>query len=194
MNSKNHIVASQWIAETEAAQPGTSGLNEAEMRQLSAMTIRGTESEEIYAKSWGGRVALGGYRKLPIRVTSNPFRIFLYPGEVPACIKRFFAWRDSQHQNKELHPLILATQLTAYFVHIHPFPDGNGRVSRMMMQDYMMRQGYLPVVIRDLKRADYLRIISKACDGDPGDFVRTVLLSQLEGLQVFYSQHLKGGD
>jgi hypothetical protein len=76
---KNHIVASRWIAETGAAQSGTSGLNEAEMRQLSAMTIRGTESEEIYAKSWGGRVALGGYRKLPIRVTSNPLRIFLYP-------------------------------------------------------------------------------------------------------------------
>jgi hypothetical protein len=64
----------------------------------------------------------------------------------------------------------------------------------MMMQDYMMRQGYLSVVIRDLKRVDYLRIISKACDGDPGEFVSTFILSQLEGLQVFYSQHLKGGD
>ncbi|MBE3048984.1 Fic family protein [Candidatus Bathyarchaeota archaeon] len=42
---------------------------------------------------------------------------------------------DIVHKTKSLHPIIAACQLTAYFVHIHPFPDGNGRVSRMLMHD-----------------------------------------------------------
>ncbi|WQF81914.1 Putative Fido domain-containing protein [Colletotrichum destructivum] len=189
---KNHIVASQWIAETAAAQPGTSGMNEAEMRQLAAMTIKGTESEAIYAMAWGGSVPLGGYRKLPIAVRSNPLQIFPYHAEVPVCVNRFFSWRDSQHRSKETHPLILACHMTAYFVHIHPFPDGNGRVSRMIMHDYMVRQGYLPVVMQDLDRKDYLRMIDGACNGNPREFITTVLSTQLDQLHTFYWRQRMG--
>ncbi|KAI1141322.1 fic/DOC family protein [Hypoxylon sp. FL0543] len=187
---KNHIVASQWIAETAAARPGTSGINEAEMRQLAALAIKGTESEKVYANAWGGGVPLGGYRKLPIAVKSNLLRIFPYPAEVPACINRFFSWRDQQHRSKEIHPLILSCHMTAYFVHIHPFLDGNGRVSRMIMHDYMVRQGYLPVVVQDLDREDYIRMINDACDGNPREFVTTVLVTQLDELQSFYWREL----
>lgn len=183
---KNHIVASQWIAETAAARLGTSGINEADVRQLAAMTIKGTESEGLYTMSWGGSVPLGGYRKVPIAVKSNPLQIFPYPREVPACVNRFFSWRDSQHRSKEIHPLLLACQMTAYFVHIHPFPDGNGRVSRMIMHDYMVRQGYLPVVMQDLDRKDYIRMIDGACNGDPREFVLTVLSTQLDELDSFF--------
>ncbi|KAI0835108.1 hypothetical protein F5Y06DRAFT_277394 [Hypoxylon sp. FL0890] len=86
-------------------------MSEAEMRQLAAMTIKGTASEEIYAKAWGGRVPLGGYRKLPIGVRSNLLRIFPYPLEVLACVNRFFSWRDSQHRSKEIHPLTLSSHV-----------------------------------------------------------------------------------
>ncbi|KAK1979252.1 fic/DOC family protein [Colletotrichum cereale] len=183
---RNHIVASQWIAESAAARPGTSGMDEAEMRQLAAMTIKGTKSEAIYAQAWGGSVPLGGYRKLPIAVRSNPLRVFPYAEEVPACVNRFFDWRNSQHRTMEIHPLILACQMTAYFVQIHPFPDGNGRVSRMLMHDYMVRQGYLPVVMQDLEQEDYLRMIDNACNGNPQELVLTVLSTQLDELHTFY--------
>ncbi|KAL2879017.1 hypothetical protein SGCOL_005716 [Colletotrichum sp. CLE4] len=189
---KNHIVASQWIADTATSRLGTSGMNEAEMRQLAAMTIKGTESEAIYAMAWGGSVPLGGYRKLPIAVGSNPLQIFPYPAEVPACVGRFFSWRDSQHHSKEIHPVILACQMTAYFVHVHPFPDGNGRVSRMIMHDYMVRQGYLPVVMQDLDRKDYLRMIDNACNGNPREFIMAVLSTQLDELHTFYWRQRMG--
>ncbi|KAK2027774.1 fic/DOC family protein [Colletotrichum zoysiae] len=190
---KNHIVASQWIAETAAGQQGTSGINEAEMRQLAAMTIKGTQSEAVYNLAWGGSVPLGGYRKLPIVVKNNPLTIFPYPAEVPACVKRFFNWRDSQHHKKEIHPLILACQMTAYFVQIHPFPDGNGRISRMLMHDYMVRQGYLPVVMQDLDRQDYLRMMGDADKGNPDELVTTVLSTQLDELNTFYWRQLAKG-
>ncbi|KXH52999.1 fic/DOC family protein [Colletotrichum simmondsii] len=58
-------------------------------------------------------------------------------------------------------------------------PDGNGRTSRMAKQDYLARQGYVPLVIRDLKREDYLRMIDGASQGKPEEFVTAVLEAQL---------------
>lgn len=135
--------------------------------------------------SWGEKVRLGQYRKAPIGVRSKPLAIFPYHLEVPACMRRFFEWRTKAHQEKRLHLLSLACQLTVYFLSVNPFPDGNGRVSRMMMHDYVVRQGYMPVVMQGLERQDYLRIISDARDGRPDEFVNRALTTQLEQLITF---------
>ncbi|KAK1633677.1 fido domain-containing protein [Colletotrichum phormii] len=188
---QNHIIASQWIAENAAAKAGTAGLCEAEVRDLAVVSVVNTDSEAAYDTwrtgsttaggnlVWGSRVPLGEYRNLPISVRSNRLRIFPYPQEVPACMQRFFQWRDLQHRERALQPLILACQMTSYFVLVHPFPDGNGRTSRMVKQDYLARQGYVPVVIRDLKREDYLRMVDGAGEGKPEEFVIAVLEAQL---------------
>lgn len=190
---KNHVLASQWIAETAIARPGTSGLNEDDIRHLAARAVYGTESEQIYAHSWGGRVPLGSYRQAPISVASNPLRIFPYHVEVPACLKRFFQWRDLEHAKAEVHPLVQACHLTAYFAHIHPFPDGNGRVSRMLMHDYIVRQGFLPVVFQNLERSEYLRMISDAQDHKPEEFVHAVVTTQIEELKTFHFREISDG-
>ncbi|KAK1981669.1 fic/DOC family protein [Colletotrichum cereale] len=202
---KNHIVASQWIAEGAAAKARTAGLREDEVQDLAVVSVRNTESEAAYetwrgrdeagdSKAgtlvWGAHVPLGEYRNLPIAVRNNRLRIFPYPQEVPACVARFFEWRDTQHRERALHPLVLACQMTAYFVHVHPFPDGNGRTSRMIKQDYLARQGYLPVVIPGLKREGYLRMIDDACEGKPGELVATVLEAQRVTLHRFYTRCL----
>lgn len=184
----NHIVASHWIATNATTHLGTPGLGEMDIQKLAALSIQGTDAEAVYTHSWGGRVALGGYRKAPITAASNPLRIFPYPQEVAACMQRFFEWRDARHHEKQVHPLIHACHMTVYFVHIHPFPDGNGRVSRMLMHDYMLRQGYLPIVIQGLERRDYLRMISACQDGEPAEFVMRVLQTQLEQLQTFHAR------
>ncbi|KAK1691577.1 hypothetical protein BDP55DRAFT_627220 [Colletotrichum godetiae] len=173
---RNHIIASQWIAQNAAAKAGTAGLCEAEVRDLAVVSVVNTDSEAAYDTwrtgsttaggnlAWGSRVPLGEYRNLPISVRSNRLRIFPYPQE---------------HREKTLHPLILACQMTSYFVLVHPFPDGNGRTSRMVKQDYLARQGYVPVVSRDLKREDYLRMIDGAGEGKPEEFVTAVLEAQV---------------
>lgn len=182
---RNHLVASQWIAETASRNPSTAGLGEHDIRALSALNMKDMDRDGNYPWAWGGKVRLGDYRKAPISVRSNPLRIYPYHVEVPACMRRFFRWRERAHQEKTLHPLILACQATAYFLHIHPFPDGNGRVSRMAMHDYMVRQDYLPVVMQAMEREDYLKMIIDAQDGKPDEFVVRVLTTQLEALQAF---------
>lgn len=89
-------------------------------------------------------------------------RIFPYALEVSACMHRYIEWRDRNHINKVLHPVIFATHLATYFLHIHPFLDGNCRLGRIFMAEYLIRQGCLPVVFVNLAREDYLKMISDA--------------------------------
>jgi Fic family protein len=183
---RNHLIASHWIAEIASKNQGTKGLDENDVCHLSALTMKDLGvADGYYPWSLGSRVRLGNYRSAPIQVRNNRLRIFPYHVEVPACMRRFFEWRDKVHQEKKLHPLIVACHTAVYFVHIHPFPDGNGRVSRMIMHDYLVRQGYLPVVFQELDRKDYLRMIDNAHDGRPDEFVLRVLLTQLEAMTTF---------
>ncbi|OBT64177.1 hypothetical protein VE03_06859 [Pseudogymnoascus sp. 23342-1-I1] len=146
---RNHIIVSRHVSDYALANPGTADFEQAAMY------------------SWGPRVPLGEFRALPILVRSNPLRIFPYHQEVPACMKRFFEWRNETHAMGKLHPLVFATKLCVYFASVHPFADGNGRTSRVMMADYLIRQGFLPIVFQDLERLDYLGMISEAQDGEP---------------------------
>lgn len=164
---RNHIIVSRHISDSALTNPGTPGISLDEIKLLTRILLRGTDSEQAAKYSWGPRVPLGEFRALPITVRSNPLRVFPYHQEVPACMKRFFEWRDETHAMGQLHPLIFATKLCVYFASVHPFADGNGRVSRVMMADYLIRQGFLPIVFQDLERLDYLSMISEAQEGEP---------------------------
>jgi Fic family protein len=63
-------------------------------------------------------------------------------------------FRSSFIQNKEnLHPVILAAYAHQRLVQIHPFCDGNGRTSRLLMNLILVNQGYqiinIPLKMRD---------------------------------------------
>jgi Fic family protein len=105
-------------------------------------------------------------------------------------MRRFFEWHDKIHEEKKLHPLIVACHATVYPVHIHPFSDGNDSVSRMIMHDYLVQQGYLPVLFQELDRKDYLGVIDNVRDGRPDEFVHRVLSTQLEAMATFKTREI----
>ncbi|KAH8648619.1 hypothetical protein BX600DRAFT_517987 [Xylariales sp. PMI_506] len=55
----------------------------------------------------------------------------------------------------------------------------------LMMQDYLIRHGYFPVIFQGFEPQDYLHMIKDAQDEKPEDFVDTVLLTQLEEMRTF---------
>ncbi|KAL5349042.1 hypothetical protein ACLOAV_006468 [Pseudogymnoascus australis] len=177
---RNHIIVSRHVSDSALANPGTTGISLDEIKLLTRILLRGTDSKQAAKYPWGPRVPLGEFRALPISVRSNPLRIFPYHQEVPAGMKRFFEWRDKTHAMGKLHPLILATKLCVYFASVHPFADGNGRASRVMMADYLIRQGFLPVVFQDLERLDYLNMVSEAQDGEPERLLSYVAQTALD--------------
>ena len=73
------------------------------------------------------------------------------------------------------HPIIKAALLHGELVKIHPFVDGNGRVSRLVMNLSLMNSGYVPVIVKKEKRLEYYESLDKDhTTGDYTDFVKLV--------------------
>lgn len=62
---------------------------------------------------------------------------------------------EYHHDWMRFHPIIRATLLHGEFVKIHPFIDGNGRTSRLLLNFELMKNGYTPIIIKNEYRAKY---------------------------------------
>lgn len=84
---------------------------------------------------------------------------------------------------KDLNPIELAAWTHAEFVRIHPFQDGNGRTSRLIMNYQLMSCGFLPISIAKENRLDYYKALDKyAAEGILDDF--TNMIAELEEVQL----------
>jgi Fic family protein len=90
------------------------------------------------------------------------------PSEMYVQVKNFYV--DMAFKN-DLNPIELAAWTHAEFVRIHPFPDGNGRTSRLLMNYQLMGEGFLPVTVRSEDRLPYFETLEKyATEGDIAPF------------------------
>lgn len=86
------------------------------------------------------------------------------PNEAYKQVKSFYA--DLPYKT-EMNSIELAAWTHAEFVKIHPFIDGNGRTSRLIMNYQLMANGFLPVSIAKESSMDYFDALeSYAVDGD----------------------------
>lgn len=69
----------------------------------------------------------------------------------------------------------LAAWTHAEFVKIHPFVDGNGQTSRMIMNYQLMVNGFLPVSIAKEKRLEYFEVLEAyAVNGELQPFIEMI--------------------
>ena len=88
----------------------------------------------------------------------------------------------------EYHPIIRASLLHGELVKIHPFIDGNGRTSRLIMNMDLMKSGYVPVIIKKENRLKYYEALDKAhTTDDYTDFVKLVTEAENEMLDRYLS-------
>lgn len=86
----------------------------------------------------------------------------------------------------EYHPIIQAALLHGELVKIHPFVDGNGRTSRLLMNLVLMNNGYNPVIIKKESRLKYYEALDKAhITGNYTDFVKLVTKLEIEMLKKY---------
>ena len=64
------------------------------------------------------------------------------------------------------HPLLVGAWLHHRFMQIHPFPDGNGRTGRMLLNWHLYATKWFPVSVRLKDRGGYLDAMQQADDGD----------------------------
>lgn len=84
------------------------------------------------------------------------------------------------------HPIIQAALLHGELVKIHPFVDGNGRTSRLLMNLDLMNHGYNPVIIKKEDRLEYYNALDKAhTTANYTDFVKLVTKLEVEMLKKY---------
>ena len=82
------------------------------------------------------------------------------PAELDIELKDFFEWYN---KNKDkLNPIELAALVHLKFVTIHPFSDGNGRISRLMMNFVLHKYGYPMLDIPYVKRSSYYTALERS--------------------------------
>lgn len=104
---------------------------------------------DIAGKIRQHQVAIAGSKFLP------PF-----PAEIYPMLREFFRWYD-KNKNK-LHPVELAALVHLRFVTIHPFTDGNGRISRLMMNFVLHKHKFPLLNIHYDNRAGYYNALERA--------------------------------
>jgi Fic family protein len=87
------------------------------------------------------------------------------PFDTPRLMTELVDWFNAEHAAARLHPLLLIGIWVVVFLEIHPFQDGNGRLSRVMTTLLLLRAGYayvpyssLESVIEQSKEAYYLAL------------------------------------
>lgn len=120
-------------------------MTEDELKQLHTLLMKHSFDEEILH---------GKYRRYEIRVTGSSFQFPPYT-EVPDLMTGFMMWLNAKERKFE-HPVAFAVEAHLRFVTIHPFEDGNGRTSRLLMNLVLMKTGFTPVWIPPSCRPEYL--------------------------------------
>ena len=114
------------------------------------------------------QVAIAGSKFIP------PF-----PAEVYPLLMEFFKWYD---RNKDkIHPIQLAALVHLKLVTIHPFADGNGRISRLMMNFVLHKNDFPMLNIPYEKRAGYYSALERSQTKKQEDLF----------LQWFFKRYLK---
>ncbi len=98
------------------------------------------------------------------RVIFNPTEPHLVRAEMNNLLK----WVNKKLSDEELHPLILISLFVYEFLSIHPFQDGNGRLSRLLTTLLLLQNGYNFVLyvslerIIEKKKKEYYNCLMKA--------------------------------
>lgn len=122
------------------------------------------------------QIKVGDYKKFPNSVRLQNGEIFEYtsPQDVPIKMGELISWYKTEEKLKSYHPLELAALLHYKFVCIHPFDDGNGRISRLLMNYVLIKNDLPPVIIRSADKRNYLFALNQADTGDIGAFIEYI--------------------
>jgi Fic family protein len=136
-------------------------ITENHIRQLHQVLLRHSEKDERHR---------GEYKKLPnhvVAIDEHGKEIGVVfettaPFDTPQKMEALVRWVNKATDENSLHPLLITAVFVVVFLAIHPFQDGNGRLSRILTTLMLLRAGYeyvpfasLESVVEDTKDLYY---------------------------------------
>ncbi|PLK44319.1 Fic family protein [Emticicia sp. TH156] len=184
---KAHDVAYRWIK--ELAEDESSRLIEREIKQLNQIIlVRPFWKEAITSdgQSTKRKIQVGEYKQHPNSVLLQNGEMFHYtsPIDTPMAMNDLMAWFHEETEKQELSPVELAAIFHYKFVRIHPFDDGNGRISRLLMNYVLLKNGLPPVIIKSADKKNYLNALNQADTGNLTGFIEYISQQLIWSLQI----------
>ena len=99
-------------------------------------------------------------------------------------MEELIIWHDGEAQS--MHPIARAAMLHIIFVGIHPFIDGNGRASRLLLNLDLMKAGFPPIIIKAENRLSYYDALDKAHTTDIYDDFIELVKSEVNHMLDWY--------
>ena len=151
-------------------------LNEREVLNIHNLVLRGIDAQNA-GKYRNVQFMIKGSRHLPPQ-----------PYLVAKQMEDYFIWYE---ENKNtLHPVVLAAEMHERLVTIHPFIDGNGRTSRLVMNLILIKNGFVIANIKGdtASRMTYYNALETAqADADKTNFLELVAETELQALERYLS-------
>ena len=151
-----------------------SSIKEREVLSIHNLILRGIHPEDA-----------GRYRKVQVMIQGSsymPPQPFLIAKEM----EDFFIWYET---NKSiLHPIVLAAEIHERLVTIHPFIDGNGRTSRLVMNLVLLQHGYIIANIKgdyDTRMQYYQTLETAQTKNNKEDFLLFIAQIEKESLERY---------
>lgn len=161
----NHKSAIDYVEET--AKRKTKSIKQADVLAIHKILLRGIDDTNAgHYRDYNNNI---GHKENRNRFTTQNL------------MDNFYLWLK---ENKNMHPVLLATEAHYRFISIHPFIDGNGRCARLLMNLILIQNGYPPAVIKMSKRREYIDAVQKADNKNMNDFYNFVADAELESLEL----------
>ena len=138
--------------------------NENHIKQLHQILLRHSEKDTLHRgqyKTHSNSVAAFDENGVQLGIvfeTASPF-------DTPRLMAELVTWVNDERDQAALHPLLIIAIFVVVFLEIHPFQDGNGRLSRVLTTLLLLQAGYayvpyssLESVIELNKEAYYLAL------------------------------------
>lgn len=145
--------------------------NERVLKELHYLVLKGIDRENA-----------GKYRNVPVRIGGSSF-VPAQPYLVTKLMEDVFIFYEEKKDI--IHPVVLAAEMHERIVTVHPFIDGNGRTSRLVMNLILLSYGY---TIANLKgdnpsRLRYYSALEKCqTENDKTAFIELIVDSTIESL------------
>ena len=138
--------------------------NENHIKQLHQVLLRHSQKDTHHRghyKNSSNNIAAFNEQGQQIGIifeTASPF-------DTPHLMQELVTWVTNEHEKALLHPLLIIAVFVVVFLEIHPFQDGNGRLSRVLTTLLLLQAGYAHVpysslesIIEQNKEAYYLAL------------------------------------
>ena len=148
--------------------------NEREVLSIHNLILRGIHPEDA-----------GRYRRVQVMIKGSshmPPQPFL----VAKQMEDYFIWYET-NKNK-LHPVVLAAEMHERLVTIHPFIDGNGRSSRLVMNLILLQHGFVIANIKgdyDTRMNYYQSLETAQSSSNKEDFLLFIAQIEKESLERY---------